>query len=413
MEKPFVVYLGVRKKRRVNLSAFENKCKICGNKFKITEKKDEFRIDRCLTYNCSQRSLEKKIQQLFEGSQLEEQLKIFKENQQATKRPLLVRLIEKYGKEVGEIKYKEILKKCDSSLKGYIRRYGEVEGRLKFEAFSKKSAHTKEKYIEKFGEEKGTRIWDDMRKKKRETSKRSLDYWLIKANNDKALAEHLRAESQAWTLTKSIQKYGKEGEEKYRQYVKSKTRKNNLQGYIEEYGEEKGKEEWDKGIKKRKWSLSYEGLVANHGEEKANEIIEKRNPRAISITSTKIFDILSKEILLNFPCIQKIYYGDTEYFINLKKEYKCMYFLDFYIKEIPLAIEFYGDYWHANPEIYKPSDRMYNGSLAVDIWKKDQERCDRIQEYIKEPIYIIWEKDWKNNSENIIKEILCKCKRSL
>ena len=95
---------------------------------------------------------------------------------------------------------------------------------------------------------------------------------------------------------------------------------------------------------------------------------------------------------------------------NLIRE-KCInnYRVDGIIENICI-FEFYGDYFHANPEIYNKSDKLKfigNRELLVeDIWNKDNIRLQEINDFTKLPILIIWEKDFKKNkNESIIKTI--------
>lgn len=71
-------------------------------------------------------------------------------------------------------------------------------------------------------------------------------------------------------------------------------------------------------------------------------------------------------------------------------------------------VEFYGDYWHANPVKYKDGDVLNFGDgdiFAKDIWKKDYEReC-----YLKSigySILIIWENDWDKNKQKCVEELI-------
>lgn len=66
----------------------------------------------------------------------------------------------------------------------------------------------------------------------------------------------------------------------------------------------------------------------------------------------------------------------------------------------------YGDYWHCNPSIY-PSN-FYNKTVqktAEDIWKKDNAKYSFAKENGYD-VLVIWEKDYKQNPEKIIKECL-------
>lgn len=68
------------------------------------------------------------------------------------------------------------------------------------------------------------------------------------------------------------------------------------------------------------------------------------------------------------------------------------------------VIEFYGDYWHANPFKFKPDDIVGKGKWpAKDVWQKDAERIKKIQDAGYE-VKIIWERDFKRNPEQVIKD---------
>ena len=58
-------------------------------------------------------------------------------------------------------------------------------------------------------------------------------------------------------------------------------------------------------------------------------------------------------------------------------------------------IEFYGDYWHANPNKYKSTDKMYKGVLAKEIWKKDKKRLKTFSNYGYSTL-VIWEHELKD-----------------
>ena len=73
------------------------------------------------------------------------------------------------------------------------------------------------------------------------------------------------------------------------------------------------------------------------------------------------------------------------------------------------VIEFYGDFWHANPKKYNPHDTIkYPGKdnikEANEIWDKDTRRINDIErgEY---SILIIWEHDWEYSRNEVIDTI--------
>lgn len=85
--------------------------------------------------------------------------------------------------------------------------------------------------------------------------------------------------------------------------------------------------------------------------------------------------------------------------------------IDFYLPEIRLAIEYNGDYWHANPDIYK-EDEIINikgiETIACDIWMKDINKLSLLESKGIVTI-VVWENDWKNKQQeikNFIKDVI-------
>ena len=84
-----------------------------------------------------------------------------------------------------------------------------------------------------------------------------------------------------------------------------------------------------------------------------------------------------------------------------------LYFVDFAYED--KVIEFYGDFWHANPQKYVSDDFIRCGKLierqAKDIWAKDKVRIDAIEE-AGYKIKIVWEKDFRADKQKIIRECI-------
>jgi len=81
---------------------------------------------------------------------------------------------------------------------------------------------------------------------------------------------------------------------------------------------------------------------------------------------------------------------------ELNKEYSPI--PDIWIPEKNLVIEIYGDYWHANPNMYKSEDIFYtyDGKIsAKDIWLRDDIRIKHIQNF-NVFILLLWEQQIKN-----------------
>lgn len=72
------------------------------------------------------------------------------------------------------------------------------------------------------------------------------------------------------------------------------------------------------------------------------------------------------------------------------------------------VIEFYGDFWHANPKMYHEDDTL-KGFCSVSrevksIWKNDENRVAKLKE-MGYDVLVIWEHDWHHNKENCIQRV--------
>lgn len=69
-------------------------------------------------------------------------------------------------------------------------------------------------------------------------------------------------------------------------------------------------------------------------------------------------------------------------------------FCDYFLPEYNTIIEFYGCYWHCNPELYdKNYYHSYSKRTAGEIWISDKKRINKIYEHYNKniTIIIIWE----------------------
>lgn len=81
------------------------------------------------------------------------------------------------------------------------------------------------------------------------------------------------------------------------------------------------------------------------------------------------------------------------------------YNVDVLLAAKKMVIEYFGDYWHANPKIYS-ADKYISRlkKTAQEQWQKDQKKV----EYLKKQgykVFVVWENDWKRNNEATTKEI--------
>lgn len=77
------------------------------------------------------------------------------------------------------------------------------------------------------------------------------------------------------------------------------------------------------------------------------------------------------------------------------------YELDIWLPDIKVGIEYDGEYWHADPNKYKPTDIVRNNMTAKDIWDKDK-RKDLLCESKGINLFRIKEYDYKHNKSEVL-----------
>ena len=245
--------------------------------------------------------------------------------------------------------------------KSMIRKWGEEEGLKRWKSYCDIHSYicSKQSYIDKYGQEEG----------------------LNKYYNDRAITKDL-----------CIKPHGKEeGIKIWNNYCKMQQYTNSLEYYQEKYGKEEGKRKWQNNRK----------IFINAGLDSSANVI--------SNISQELFN----SIYENIDKTDKIYFG------NLNKEYEInncgdngsnFYRLDFYDKTKNIVIEFLGDYWHANPDIYKSNTtiKIHNKDIIVnDIWDNDNKRKLNICKKLNNPIYLtVWENDYRKNPNEVINNLL-------
>ena len=177
-----------------------------------------------------------------------------------------------------------------------------------------------------------------------------IGYWLKQGMNQEEAEIKLKERQQTFTLEKCIEKYG----------------------------EDKGIERFNKRQMLWKESLKKSGMYCGY-----------------SMVSEKLFEEVEKTI-------PNIFYGKNEkaIWINEKK----VIWVDCLEQSKKKIIEFYGDYWHGNPNKYKPTDliKYMKGIItAEDKWKIDVERI-KLLESKGYKVLIIWESEYVENPNLVI-----------
>lgn len=186
-----------------------------------------------------------------------------------------------------------------------------------------------------------------------------------------------------------IEKYGKiDGPLKYKERNRKVGYGSSIQYYIEKYGEVEGPERYNNKINRGIYSGSLKGYIEKHGEkegtEKWYEVQASKRSWSHNIGPSKS-SLIIKELL--DKC-------GIEYEMEYKVRHKNgLSFVDYYLPDLNVIIEFYGDYWHGNPKIFKGSDILRQTNCTYDqIWENDKIRLDSIKNnFINMSALIIWE----------------------
>lgn len=193
---------------------------------------------------------------------------------------------------------------------------------------------------------------------------------------------------------------------------------NSLNKYIFKFGEIKGEQEWKlrqinwqktlnnnfSKSQRKKWSsFTYDDYIKKYGKNRADKWLKNKfikNNKTYSNIQIKLFEKIDEQINKNF------YFGENEYVI---KRNKWTYIVDFYDAETKKIIEFYGDFWHANPNLYGENDvcNPWTKERANEIWERDKIRIQNLLNHNEvNDILIIWEYDFKQNTKQIINECI-------
>ena len=192
--------------------------------------------------------------------------------------------------------------------------------------------------------------------------------------------------SRAVTLPNMIRLHGEiDGPILYKSYCdKQITAGNTLESFIAKYpGDvEKGK-------------AHYEAMLFKKTQGSKNN-----NP------NSKVSMELFESILITYT--KSVFYGKNEKTVNFKannnraKPYKP----DFINLEDKKIIEFFGDYWHANPRKYKANDLIRRKETTAEmIWEKDRDKLNLMKDAGYE-VLVIWEYDYNHDKAGTVVKCL-------
>ncbi len=189
-------------------------------------------------------------------------------------------------------------------------------------------------------------------------------------------------------LPQNVEYWIKKGfnEEEATQKVKERQTTFSKEICIKKYGKKEGLKRWQ--ARQDKWQET----LNSKSDEEIREINKRKIPRNPSSITISVVEYRLRNTLNVQPLVLQREDILSHYVYDLCKGNKI--------------IEYNGDYWHCNPIKYLPD--YYNSRLkmkAKEKWKKDKEKID----FAKSKGYdvkVIWEKDYKDNPNKVIKECL-------
>ena len=262
---------------------------------------------------------------------------------------------------------------------------------------------TKERMVLSYGEELGNIKWRSYCDK--QSYSNTFEYKKIKYGWSKEDFDEYNT-SRSVTKDNLIKRHGEElGIIKWKSYCDKQAYTNKLPYYIELYGNEEGEKIYNDICSKK--ALTMNNFVRLYGEI---EGINKYNK--FKESQKDFFSTISQQLFWNIYNFLPYNIKKFSYFAELNKEYGKMYDgkyvkYDFVNTLIKYCIEFNGNYWHLNPNMYKETDtRFFDNISAKEIWENDRNKnlflCNKGFR-----VKVVWEEEYVNNKElivNIIKE---------
>jgi len=203
--------------------------------------------------------------------------------------------------------------------------------------------------------------------------------------------------------------------------AKNKLSENAIVSWVkDEYWIKKGftKEDAKKIISKKQSTFSLEKCIEKYGEEDGTkrwlERQEKWKEKVFNDTThiSRGYSEIGEDFVNSLLKILKnigypddnILHGKNEKFIKTKEKKVFKYDLTF--SKSRKIIEFNGDFWHCNPDLFQPD--YYNKPkkmTAKQIWEYDLEKKKAAEEN-SYSVFYIWENEYRNDKFTAIKKCL-------
>lgn len=198
--------------------------------------------------------------------------------------------------------------------------------------------------------------------------------------------------------------------------LKDRTFTTRIEYYLEQ-GYSEGESEML--LKERQSTFSKEICIRKYGENKGLKVYTDRQEKwqkslnengNLKLGYSKISQDLFYKILekYNIEDREEVYFATKNNEIRLKKHKGDVWLYDFCDKNRKKIIEYNGDEYHANPNLYEAADNPHpfrKYITAQEIWNKDKEKL-RIAEVEGYEVLTIWDGDYRSNKEKTLLECL-------
>jgi len=200
-----------------------------------------------------------------------------------------------------------------------------------------------------------------------------------KNNNNKKGAESQNSNIHKITSKRCTEYYTTRGYsiEESKKFVSNNQTMFSKEICINKYGQDAGMKVWQERQIKWKNSLNESGIYLG-----------------VSKISLKLFDALAETI-------NNLKYGVNEACISTQNK---SYFVDCLSEYNKKIIEFYGDYWHANPNKFSENTKIKT-KIAKDIWRADNTRISELNN-LDYNVLIIWESEVIKQFDETVKKCI-------
>lgn len=181
-------------------------------------------------------------------------------------------------------------------------------------------------------------------------------------------------------------------------------------------------EEAEQALAERQKTFTLEKCIDKHGEIEGTKRWKERQEKWQNTLNNKPLEeiqlINSKKITKSrsgpvSKAEKEIYHYLKTLYPEIKQQHhlkindtKNNYFYDIILGN--KIIEYNGDFWHCNPNIYSEEDLIKRNNTfisAKEIWEKDRKKIE-IAKNSGFEVLVIWESDYKKNREEIINKCI-------